>query len=131
MGQEEKLKKLEDSINKEHTVEFSLLLGTTAKDDAEKFAAEISKIAKQNGASVLKSEVQLAKGKDTMVFITFNVSELQKKVIDMAVEHIVKTEDVTKARAVELLCADYIAGMKQDGKEKAKSKSKGKGKKDN
>lgn len=121
----EKLDKVKQTLNSEHTVEFSLLLGTTPQQDAERFVTELKKFATGGGAKIIKCELGMSKTKDTIVFVTFNVSELQKNVIEKAVEYIINTEDVNKARAVEFMAAEFLAGVKNYANTKKESKKTG------
>ena len=48
--------------------------------------------------------------KVTIALITFSVTGPQAKVINRAIEKLIKAEKVSKSRALELICADFLDG---------------------
>ena len=110
LGEEEKIKKIEESLNKEHTLEMDFVVDTDVKENAEVAINRITAFAKLIGIKVADSKLKIAKGKETVALLTFNVTDPQRKVIEQALNDIQKSEEVSKSRALELICADWIAG---------------------
>ncbi len=109
VGEADKLEKLKENIELEHTVEMDFVVDTNPQDNAERFITEISKMATRLGATVMKSSIKLSKTKDAVALVTFNVSESQKSVIETAIKSLMVQEEITKGRALEFLCAESIA----------------------
>lgn len=109
-GEAEKLEKIKESIETEHTVEMDFVVDSNPQGNAESFIARITKMAEKTGARVMRSSVKLSKTKDSVALVTFNVSNLQKNVIETAIKVLMAQEDITKARALEFLATDFIAG---------------------
>lgn len=108
-GEADKLEKLKENIELEHTVEMDFVVDANPQGNAERFIAEITKSAKKLGATVMKSSVKLSKTKDAVALVTFNVSDSQKNVIEMAIKSLMNQEDINKGRALEFMAAESIA----------------------
>jgi len=125
-GESDKLEKLKESIELEHTVELDFVVDCEAKENAERFLKTIVESARKLGARVIKSDVKMSKTKEAVGLVTFNVSDLQKNVIDTAIKAIMSQENVSKARALEFCAAEYIASanIHTEAENKAKNSQK-------
>lgn len=109
-GNEAKINKIKETIEREHTVMIDFIVDTDAQENAERFTKKLREFAQKNGAREIKTEIGISKIKEAVCVMTFNVSNLQKNVIEDAIKHIRKRESVSKSRAFELMSADYLAG---------------------
>lgn len=107
---DEIIKKARESFETEHLVEIDFIVDMEPEENGKNFLKGITAAAKKLGAAVAKSEFRKAKGKETVMLVSFTVSNTQQEVIDLAINGIMKSEKVTKARALELMSADWIAG---------------------
>lgn len=105
-----KLKKLKDELTKENLVEISFIVDEKPKDQMKTFVKEVTKFAKAKGVEVESVKEKVNAKKVTVALITFSVTSPQAKVINGAVEKLIKAEKVSKSRALELICADFLAG---------------------
>lgn len=123
-GENEKLEKLQEDLEKDHLVELDFVVDAEAKENAEAFAKSIAEVAKKMGARNIQTNVKMSKTKDPVGFMSFNVSDLQKNVIEQAIQTVISTEEVSKGKALELIAADYLAGAPLPKKGKKLSTSK-------
>lgn len=104
--EEKKLKKIEDQINQEHTVEMDFVLDADPEDNAKRLIKEIEQLSKKIGAEVIDKRIKLSKDKETVALFTFNVSDMQKNVVEQTLNKIMKGYSVKKSRALELICVE-------------------------
>ena len=107
---DKKLKKLKDEMNRENFVEIAFIIDEKPKDQTKQFVKDITKFAEAKGAEVESVKEKINPKKVTVTLITFNVTAPQAKVINRAIEKLIKAEKVSKSRALELICADFLAG---------------------
>ena len=105
-----KLQKLKDEMTKENFVELSFIVDEKPKDQIKTFVKEVTKFAEAKGAEVESVKEKINPKKVTIALITFSVTGPQAKVINRAIEKLIKAEKVSKSRALELICADFMAG---------------------
>ena len=105
-----KLQKLKDEMTKENFVELSFIIDEKPKDQMKTFVKEVTKFAEAKGAEVESVKEKINPKKVTIALITFSVTGPQAKVINRAIEKLIKAEKVSKSRALELICADFLAG---------------------
>jgi len=105
-----KLQKLKDEMTKENFVELSFIIDEKPKDQMKTFVKEVTKFAETKGAEVESVKEKINPKKVTIALITFNVTGPQAQVINRAIEKLIKAEKVSKSRALELICADFMAG---------------------
>ena len=107
----EKLKKkLNEEMNRENFVEISFIIDERPKDQMKTFIKEVSKFAHDKGVGVESVKEKVNPKKMTVALIAFNVTAPQAQVINRAIEKLIKAEKVSKSRALELICADFMAG---------------------
>lgn len=109
-GEENALKKMQENIEREHTVEITFILDADAKKNAENFIKELSRVTAKLGATIQNSSVKLSTSKETVAVVIFQVSDLQKNVVEQAITSIMKSEEVGRGRALELCAAEYLSG---------------------
>ena len=105
-----KLQKLKEEMTKENFVELSFIVDEKPKDQLKTFVKEVTKFAETKGAEVESVKEKINPKKVTIALITFSVTGPQAKVINRAIEKLIKAEKVSKSRALELICADFMAG---------------------
>lgn len=105
-----KLQNLKDELNRENFVEMAFVVDEKPKDQIKQFVKDITKFAELKGAEVVSSKEKINPKKVTVNLITFSVTSPQAKVINRAIEKVMKSENVSKTRALELVCADFLAG---------------------
>lgn len=105
-----KLQKLKDEVTKENFVEMAFIVDEKPKDQLKTFIKEVTKFATSRGAEVQSVKEKINSKKVTVALITFNVTAPQAQVINRAIEKLIKAEKVSKSRALELICADFMAG---------------------
>ena len=105
-----KLQKLKSELAKENFVEMSFIVDEKPKDQLKTFVKEVTKFAESKGAEVESVRERINSKKVTVALITFNVTAPQAQVINRAIEKLIKAEKVSKSRALELICADFMAG---------------------
>jgi len=105
-----KLQKLKTELTKENFVEISFIVDEKPKDQLKIFVKEVTKFAESKGAEVESVKERINPKKVTVALITFNVTAPQAQVINRAIEKLIKAEKVSKSRALELICADFMAG---------------------
>lgn len=105
-----KLQKLKDEINKENLVEIFFIVDEKPKDQMKTFVKEVTKFADAKGVGVESVKEKINPKRVTIALISFSVTAPQAKVINRAIEKLVKAEKVSKSRALELICADFLAG---------------------
>jgi len=105
-----KLQKLKDEMTRENFVELSFIIDEKPKDQIKTFVKEVTKFAETKGAEVESVKEKINPKKVTIALITFSVTGPQSKVINRAIEKLIKAEKVSKSRALELICADFLAG---------------------
>lgn len=106
---DEKLKKLKEDMNRENFVELSFIVDEKPKEQAKQFVKDMTKFAETRGAEVISVKKKINPKKVTVNLITFSVTAPQSKVINRAIEKLIKDEKVSRSRALELICADFIA----------------------
>ncbi len=106
---DEKLKKLKEEINRENLVELAFIIDEKPKEQIKQFVKDIAKFAETKGAEVASAKEKINPKKVTVNLITFNVTAPQSKVINRAIEKLIKDEKVSRSRALELICADFLA----------------------
>jgi len=109
--EEEKLKKLEEQLNQEHTVEMDFVVDAYPEDNAKRAIKEIERFAKNIGCEMISAKTKISKSKETVALLTFNVSEMQKNVIEKALKKVTGPEKVKRSRALELIAADFLSGQ--------------------
>ena len=105
-----KLQKLKDEMTRENFVELSFVIDEKPKDQIKTFIKDVTKFAEAKGAEVESVKEKINPKKVTIALITFSVTGPQSKVINRAIEKLIKAEKVSKSRALELICADFLAG---------------------
>lgn len=105
-----KLQKLKDELTRENLVELSFIIDEKPKDQIKSFVKEVTKFAESKGAEVESVKEKINPKKVTIALVTFSVTGPQAKVINRAIEKLIKAEKVSKSRALELICADFLAG---------------------
>lgn len=105
-----KLQKLKNELSRENFVEMSFIVDEKPKDQIKTFVKEVTKYAESRGAEVKSVKESINPKKVTVALITFNVTAPQAEVINRAIEKLIKAEKVSKSRALELICADFMAG---------------------
>lgn len=102
------LKKLKEDISRENFVELAFIIDEKPKDQIKQFVKDITKYAGTKGAEVESVKEKVNPAKVTVALITFTVTAPQAKVINRAIEKLIKAEKVTKSRALELICANFL-----------------------
>lgn len=105
-----KLQNLKSELARENFVEMSFIIDEKPKDQMKTFVKEVSKFAQTKGVEVESVKEKINPKKVTVALITFNVTAPQAKVINQAIEKLIKGEKVSRSRALELICADFLAG---------------------
>lgn len=119
---QDKVKDLEDDLNKPHLVEVSFILDDDAglnealKRLESKLLAELGKL----GADQIKLKTTKNAKRESVNVLSVWVVAPARAVIDKALETIMAESECKRGRALELLCADYLSGAKIDDKEKKK-----------
>lgn len=108
---DKKLKKLKDELNRENIVELAFIVDEKPKDQAKQFVKDIVKFAETRGGEVVSVKEKINPKKVTVNLITFSITAPQSKVINRAIEKLIKDEKVSRSRALELICADFLAGV--------------------
>ena len=106
---DKKLKKLKEELSRENFVELSFIVDEKPKDQIKQFVKDVTKFSETRGAEVISVKEKINPKKVTVNLITFSVTAPQSKVINQAVEKLIKDEKVSKSRALELICADFLA----------------------
>lgn len=102
------LQKLKNDMNRQNLVELAFIVDEKPKDQIKQFVKDITKYANTRGAEVESVKEKINPAKATVALITFTVTAPQAKVINRAIEKLIKAEKVTKSRALELICADFL-----------------------
>ena len=108
---DKKLQKLKNELSRENIVEMAFIIDEKPKDQAKQFVKDITKFASSKGVDVESVKEKMNPKKVTVALISFNVTAPQAKVINRAIEKLIKAEKVSKSRALELICADFLAGV--------------------
>ncbi len=104
-----KLQKLKNELKRENLVEISFIVDEKPKDQIKAFVKQITKFAAARGAEIESVKEKINTKKVTVALITFNVTSPQAKIINKAIEQLIKAKKVTKSGALELICADFLA----------------------
>jgi ParB/RepB/Spo0J family partition protein len=107
---DKKLKKLKEELARENLVELAFIVDEKPKDQIKQFVKDVTKFAETRGAEVVSAKEKINPKKVTVNLITLSVTAPQSKVINRAIEKLVKDEKVSRSRALELICADFMAG---------------------
>lgn len=107
---DKKLKKLKEELSRENLVELAFIVDEKPKDQIKQFVKDITKFSETRGAEVVSAKEKINPKKVTVNLITFSVTAPQAKVINRAIEKLIKDEKVSRSRALELICADFLAG---------------------
>lgn len=107
---DKKLKKLKEELNRENLVELAFIVDERPKDQIKQFVKDITKFAETRGAEIVSVKEKINPKKVTVNLIAFSVTAPQSKVINRAIEKLIKDEKVSRSRALELICADFLAG---------------------
>ena len=81
------------------------------EDNAKRAIKEIERFAKNIGCEMISAKTKISKSKETVALLTFNVSEMQKNVIEKALKKVTGPEKVKRSRALELIAADFLSGQ--------------------
>lgn len=108
---DKKLQKLKNELNRENIVELAFIVDEKPKDQAKQFVKDIVKFGETRGAALVSAKEKINPKKVTVNLITFSVTAPQSKVINRAIEKLIKDEKVSRSRALELICADFLAGV--------------------
>lgn len=95
---------------RENFVAMNFIVDKDPKESAERFIKEVTAFAKKKGVKVEKIKKDINPQRETVALISFNVTSPQKTVIDEAINKLTKAENVSESRALELICADFLAG---------------------
>lgn len=104
------MKKLNEEVNRPHMVEVSFIVDEDPKERIGQFVKDVTAFAKAHGASVIETKEKINPKKVTVSLITFSVTAPQAIVINEAIDSLAKSEKATRSRALELMCADWLAG---------------------
>jgi len=106
----EKLKKTIEKLKKENFVVLNFITDENSKESMSRFIKEVTGFAHSKGVEVEEVKQQINPDRVTVALVTFNVTAPQHKVIKSALEKVIKEENVSETRALELICADFLAG---------------------
>lgn len=106
----EKLKKTIEKLKKENFVVMNFITDENSKESMNCFIKEVTGFAHSKGVEVEEVKQQINPDRVTVALVTFNVTAPQHKVIKSALEKLIKEESVSETRALELICADFLAG---------------------
>lgn len=112
-------KELREQLDRPNIVHVTFYTDPEPKDRAELMVRELTLKAEEMGARQIKSDIKLNKAKETVAIVDFGFTQPQHDIVMQAIEMVMDHEECNKNRALELICADYIAGM-QPSKEKKK-----------
>lgn len=104
------LQKIKEEVSRENFVEIAFVVDEKPKEQIDRFIKEITAFALRKGAEVESIKKKINPKKVTVALMTFNVTAPQAALINQAVEKLIKEEKVSKGRALELICADFLAG---------------------
>ncbi len=107
---DKKLKKLKEELSRENFVELAFIVDEKPKDQIKQFVKDITKFGETRGAELVSAKEKINPKKVTVNLIAFSVTAPQSKVINRAIEKLIKDEKVSRSRALELICADFLAG---------------------
>lgn len=108
---DKKLQKLKNELSRENIVEMAFIIDEKPKDQIKQFVKDITKFASSSGVDIESVKEKINPKKVTVALISFNITAPQAKVINRAIEKLIKAEKVSKSRALELICADFLAGV--------------------
>lgn len=106
----EQLKKLKAEVERPHLVEVSFIVDEDPKERIAQFVKDVAEFAKSRGANVIETKEKVNPKRVTISLITFSVTAPQATVINEAIDSLAKSEKATRSRALELICADWLAG---------------------
>lgn len=112
-------KELREQLDRPNIVHVTFYTDPEPKDRAELMVRELTMKAEEMGARQIKTDIKLNKAKETVAIVDFGFTQPQHDIVMQAIEMVMDQEECNKNRALELICADYIAGM-QPSKEKKK-----------
>lgn len=105
---EKKMADLKDA-ERENFVAINFIVDRDPKASADDFIAAVTAFAKTNGVKIGKATADINKSRETIALVSFNVTNPQKTVIDEALAHISKVEDVKESEALAILCSQFLA----------------------
>ena len=105
---EKKMAELKEA-ERENFVAINFIVDKDPKASAEDFIAAVTAFAKTKGVKIGKATADINKSRETIALVTFNVTNPQKTVIEDAVEHVSKVENVKDSKALELICSQFLA----------------------
>ena len=72
------------------------------------FIQEVTKFAENKGVEVESVKEKINPKKVTIALITFSVTSPQAKVINKALEKVIKAEKTSKSGALEKICSNFL-----------------------
>ena len=94
---------------RENFVALNFIVDKDPKVSAEDFIKAVTEFAKTKGVKVGKVSTDINKSRETIALMSFNVTNPQKTVIDDAIAHVSKVENVSESKALEILCSQFLA----------------------
>lgn len=103
-----KLQKLKNELSKENLVELAFVVDERPADQIKTFIQEVTKFAENKGVEVESVKEKINPKKVTVALITFSVTSPQAKVINKALEKVIKAEKTNKSGALERICSKFL-----------------------
>ena len=104
---EKKMKELKNA-ERENFVAVNFIVDKDPKLSAELFIEAVTAFAKAKGVKVGKVATDINKSRETIALVSFNVTNPQKGVIEEAVAHVAKVDDVNESVALERVCSEFL-----------------------
>lgn len=104
-------KKMADlkKAERENFVAINFIVDKDPKEAADEFIKSVTAFAKIKGVTVGKTTKDINGQRETIALVSFNVTNPQRTVIDEALSDVAKAEGVSEAKALEILCSEYLA----------------------
>lgn len=103
-----KLQKLKNELSKENLVELAFIVDERPAEQIKKFIQEVTKFAENKGVGVESVKEKINPKKVTVALITFSVTSPQAKVINKALEKVIKAGKTNKSGALETICSNFL-----------------------
>ena len=93
---------------RENFVSLNFIVDKDPKEAADEFIVAVTAFAKTKGVKVGKVTKDVNGLRETIALVSFNVTSPQKIVIDDALAHVAKVESVSEAKALEMICSQFL-----------------------
>lgn len=109
-------KQLKETIDRPHVVHLTFYTDPEPLERSALIVEAVTKAAEKLGAKNIHTETKPNKNRESVSILDFAYTEPQKQVIEAALKLVMDANEGTnRNRALELICADYMAGNTASG----------------